>query len=137
MGRETDTTREIETDPDSVTYTTEEIETGIVTSTEKESTKKRGEKLFNDVTDLNKQISKNSDTGELFRGSDGPDRHKDRGQYIDEDRIVGIETIETTRETEIQRMKYGDRNTTLISVPETSTEIETGTVTATETGSTH
>ena len=40
--------------------------------------------------------------------------------------IAGIETIETTRETEIKTL----------SVAETATEIETETVAATETGST-
>ena len=42
VGRETDTTREIEAEAGSVTQTAQEIETGIVAPTEKESTRKRG-----------------------------------------------------------------------------------------------
>ena len=42
VGRETDTTREIEREAGSVTQTAQEIETGIVAATEKESTRKRG-----------------------------------------------------------------------------------------------
>ena len=39
VGRETDTTREIETEAGSVTQTAQEIETGIVAATEKGSTR--------------------------------------------------------------------------------------------------
>ena len=39
VGRETDTTREIEAEAGSVTQTAQEIETGIVAPTEKESTR--------------------------------------------------------------------------------------------------
>ena len=42
VGRETDTTREIETQAGSVMHTAQEIETGIVAATEKDSTRKRG-----------------------------------------------------------------------------------------------
>ena len=42
VGRETDTTREIEAEAGSVTQTAHEIETGIVAPTEKESTRNRG-----------------------------------------------------------------------------------------------
>jgi hypothetical protein len=43
-------------------------------------------KLFNHVNELNKQILNKSDTRELFRGRDGPDRQKDRGKCSGEDR---------------------------------------------------
>jgi phosphatidate phosphatase PAH1 len=43
-------------------------------------------KLFNHVNELNKQILNKSDTRELFRGRDGPDRQKDRGKDSGEER---------------------------------------------------
>ena len=46
----------------------------------------RPSKLFNHVNDLNKQILNKSDTRELFRGRDGPDRQNERGKYSGEDR---------------------------------------------------
>ncbi len=42
VGRETDTTREIEAEAGSVAQTAQEIEIGIVPATERESTRKRG-----------------------------------------------------------------------------------------------
>ncbi len=46
----------------------------------------RPSKLFNHVNELNKQILNNSDTRELFRSRDGPDRQKAKGKYRGEDR---------------------------------------------------
>ncbi len=42
VGRETDTTREIETETGSVTQTAQKIETGVLAATETESTRRRG-----------------------------------------------------------------------------------------------
>ncbi len=53
VGRETDTTREIETENDSVAQTAQEIEPGIVAATETESTtRKRGGQASNLITSL-------------------------------------------------------------------------------------
>ena len=130
VGRETDTTRGMETEAGSVKQTAQEIETGIVAATKKERMPKRGgpasylimsmSRTSRFWTTVIQESSSEAETEQTDRKTEESTAARTGAG------IAGIEPIETTRETEIKTF----------SVAETATEIQAGTVAATETNST-